>query len=160
MDINGKFLNLILTGITFTTLVSCFNSSKNNETYIYETETKYLKLADAVGTYYFKPSINENDYPNYKTFNLKKGDTLKLVIKTDSSFYFNHFYFDKMSKIDDYKGKITKSYDAKDKIQIPFPKGSFGLQGFLLLKKDTLFYHRLSMEHFDDYEYRLMYKKN
>ena len=110
-------------------------------------------------------SAKDNEYPNYKTFNLKKGDTIKLEIKSDSSFLFNHLYYNKefgniqISSIDNYIGKITTNLDYKDKIFIPFPDDSFDVQGFLISEKDTIFFNRLSMEHYNNYEYRIFYKK-
>ena len=102
-----------------------------------------------------------------KLFGLKKGDTIFLDIKKDSSFVFNHFYYNKqygkiqLSSIENYIGKVEKSNNStdKDRIQIPFPNDVFDVQGFLLSKKDTIFYYRLSMENYSNYEYRLLLKK-
>lgn len=161
MDRNNKFLKIIFTGVAIATLVDCSDTKKIEEDNIFDSDTKYLSLSEAKGKYYFVPSSNDTDYPNYKTFSLKKGDTIKLEIKSDSSFIFNHFYFDKMTKIDNYKGKISKNIDKKDKIHIVFPKKAlFDLQGFLLSKKDTLFFYRLNMKKYSNYEFRLFFKKS
>lgn len=165
MDRNGNLLKLLFTSIAFATLVNCLNKKKGEDDTIYDSDTKYLSLSAAVGTYYFIPSAKDNEYPNYKTFNLKKGDTIKLEIKSDSSFLFNHLYYNKefgniqISSIDNYIGKITTNLDYKDKIFIPFPDDSFDVQGFLISEKDTIFFNRLSMEHYNNYEYRIFYKK-
>ena len=166
MDGNNKFLKLLFISVAFRTLMNCFNDKKNEDDNIYESETKYLNLSNAEGKYFFVPK--KYDYiDEYKLFGLKKGDTVFLDIKKDSSFVFNYFYYNKqygkiqLSRIKNYAGKVKKSYNPtdEDKIQIPFPNDVFDVQGFLLSKKDTIFYYRLSMENYSNYEYKLLFRK-
>lgn len=155
------FLKIIFVSIAIATLTSCFNKTNNKETDdgIYDTETKYLNLDDAVGMYYFVPSIDDKVYSNYKTFELSNGDSIKLEIRPDSTFIFNHFYFDKMNRIDNYRGKTIDNLLEKAKIFIPFPINTTNLEDFLTSNRDTLFFYRLNMEHYSNYEYRLFLKK-
>lgn len=165
MDRNNKLLKFIFISVAFATLMNCFNEKKEDDS-IYDSDTKYLDLSKAEGKYYFIP--NNNEYVDeYKLFNLKRGDTIFLEIKSDSSFIFNHFYYNKrygsieLNKIDNYKGNVKKSNNSnnENKIQIPFPNDTFDVQGFLLSKKDTIFYYRLSTEKYSNYAYRIIFKK-
>ncbi|MFC6269586.1 hypothetical protein [Frigoriflavimonas asaccharolytica] len=160
MDANNHLLKKSLYIIVILFGFNCCNDKKIKEDInIYDTESKFLTLNNAKGKYYFVPSLSDNQNPNYKTFSLKKGDTLYFEIKSDSTFIYNYFYHDRMRRIDNYKGKIIKNLVDKNKIFIPFPNGSFDVQGFLTTNKDTIFYTRLSMEHYENYEYQLFYKK-
>ena len=151
---------LVILFINLLVPLSCTNDKKNiQEDNIYNSKTKYLNLSNAKGKYYFVPSMNEEDYPNYITFNIKKGDSIILEIRSDSSFVFNHFYYDRMFRVDNYSGKVKRNLDDRSKIFIPFPNESTNLQGFLTSKNDTLFFNRISMKNFENYEYRLLYKK-
>lgn len=153
MGRNSSFLGIILL------LILCFESCHEKQ-YLGELPPVKVDFKDAVGNYQYIPLISEAENINdYKTFGLKKGDTLKLEIKSDSTFSFNHFYYDKMRKIENYQGKIEKDYNLTD-FKIPFPKdASFDLQGFVKAKEGLYFYTRLKMKGFDNYEYQLFYKK-
>lgn len=159
MERNNKILIYSFISITTILFISCFGGNNSDDKDIYNTYTKYLTLSESVGKYYYLPSVNDEDYPNYETFNLKKGDSILLNINSDSSFIFNHFYYNKMKRIDNYHGIISKDVDEINKIHLTFPNESFDLQGFLLSEEDTIFFHRLSMKHYENYEYRLFYKK-
>ena len=127
MDRNSKFLKFLLVIFAFATFISCFKNKKSEDDNIYDSDTKYLSLSKAEGKYFFVPK--KYDYiDEYKIFDLKKGDTIFLEIKKDSTFAFNHFYYNKqyekiqMSSIENYSGKVKTSNDTtdKDKIKIPF----------------------------------------
>ncbi|MDR6371300.1 hypothetical protein J2795_002913 [Chryseobacterium bernardetii] len=160
MDRSNKFLKLIFVSVSMMTIVDCSNDKKNSEKEnIYDLKPNRFSLSQSSGKYFFIPSINDNDYPNFKTFGLKKGDSIILEIKADSTFIFNHFYHDKLIRVDNYHGKIVKNLDELDKVFIPFPENSTNLQGFVQSKKDIYFYNHLNIENYSNYEYRLFLKK-
>lgn len=170
MDRNNKFLAFLLVCLSLFTFTDCSEDKKS----IYDTEKKFFNLSEATGKYYYLPSVNDEDYPNYETFDLKKGDSILLNINSDSSFIFNHFYYnknrdintadkiDKINKLDNYKGKLefSKYEKIKESVGVIFPKNSsYNLQGFLAFENDTVFYYRLSMKGYSNYTYRFNFKK-
>ena len=160
MDRNRKFLKLLSTCTALVILIGCIHDKKNQKENIYDLPTVSISLDKAVGKYYHIPSGNDNDYPNYKTYKLEKGDSIILKINTDSTFIFNHFYYDKMVKLDNYRGKVSKDLRDLSNILIRAPKDAiFDGQGFKMSKNDLYFYFQVNMENFDSYDYCIFYKK-
>ena len=160
MDRNRKFLKLLSTCIALVILIGCIHDEKNQKENIYDLPTASVSLNKAVGKYYYIPSDSDKDYPNYKTYKLKKGDSIILKINTDSTFIFNHFYYDKMVKLDNYRGKVSTDLRDLSNILIRAPKDAiFDGQGFKMSKNDLYFYFHVNMENFDSYDYCIFYKK-
>lgn len=152
----GRKYNVLIVVSFLTSIISLQNCEEKQ--FIGDLPTVKVEFKDAVGKYVFVPIIDV-DINDFKTFGLKNGDTLKFEIKSDSTFTFNHFYYDRLERIDDYRGKLVKSYGT-NKFEIPFPKqAEFSNQGFLKAKDGLYFFTRLRMDGFENYEYHLFYKK-
>ena len=92
MGRNHNILKLLLLTLF---IISC----KNKEEHPENMPDYYISLKEAVGEYIYIPvKIDEYEIDDYKYLNLKKGDTLKLKIRSDSTFTFNYFYHDNAIK--------------------------------------------------------------
>ena len=123
-----------------------------------------IPLNEAVGSYIYVPHKDERfRRDDYKYLDLRKEDTLKLEIKSDSSFTFNYFYHDKAIKTKRFTGKFIVSPTYKDILIFKnYPDGSQYIGGTSGFKKgqDIYFYLRLkSPTDNSEYEYNLYYKK-
>lgn len=151
---------IMLLSIILLIFNNCSEKKKIQEENIYDLEKSNLDLNKIIGKYIFIPTIKEQSgkiFDDYKDFQLEKGDTLVLEIKKDSTFYFNHFYYDSIKKIDNYSGKLNIDIY----ISIPFPEeAKFAGQGFIISKKNKIYYYsHLKREHYQNYEYKLFYEK-
>lgn len=145
-------------------IVSTFIGCSNIEEYPDELPDYHISLNEAVGDYIYIPQQNiEYSRNDFKYLNLRKGDTLKLEIKNDSTFIFNYFYHDKAIKTKNFTDKFTV-YPTEKNILIfkRYPDGSQyigGTSGFKKGKK-VYFYIRLkSPDDNSDYGYTLYYQK-
>lgn len=106
--------------------MNCF-SSKEEENLL-DLPNYAPRLEEVIGKYYFVPIKNEfYNRDDYKYFNLKKGDTLFLEIKKDSTFTFNKFYFNQGEHIDNLNGRLI------------FSKGIISLTPNLYVKNATIY---------------------
>lgn len=118
-------------------------------------------LKEVVGEYYFIP-IKDEFRDDYKYFNLKKGDTLFLEIKKDSTYFFNSFYYNQGKRIDNLTGKFIVN---KKKISIipdiTINERKLYITGFKNSKKTGLYFFNAINNPTDssDYEYYITYKK-
>lgn len=136
-------------------LISCSGSEQKE--FLPDLPNQKIDFHESIGRYVH--IFDESDRDQLAYFGRNIGDTIVFQIKSDSTFVFNHFYYDKMKKIENYQGKIEKDYNLTD-FKIPFPKdASFDIQGFVKAKEGLYFYTRLRMEGFENYEYQLFYKK-
>lgn len=162
MDRNNKFLNFLFTGIVITLLMSCFGDKKEEENIISLPDYS-PGLEEAVGKYYFVPIKDEfSNRDDYKYFNLKKGDTLFLEIKKDSTYSFNKFYFNQGKHVDNLTGKLvadktginlSPNLDVKNAI--------IYLLGFKKSQKTGIYYYYGINSPTDptEFEYYITYKK-
>lgn len=123
-----------------------------------------MSLNEAVGNYIYIPHKDDNyRRDDYKYLDLRKGDTLKLEIRSDSSFTFNYFYHDKAIRTKDFTDKFTVSSGHKDILILKkYPDGSDYIGGTSGFKKGekTYFYLRLKSPNDEsEYEYNLYYEK-
>jgi hypothetical protein len=149
-------------GVIITTLMSCFGDKKEEENIISLPDYK-PKLEEAIGKYYFIPIKDEfYNRDDYKYFNLKKGDTLFLEIKKDSTYSFNKFYFNQGESVTNLTGKLiidktgvslSPSSDVKN--------ATIYLLGFKKSKKLGLHYYYGINSPTDptEFEYYITYKK-
>ncbi|WP_144283710.1 hypothetical protein [Chryseobacterium echinoideorum] len=93
----------------------------------------------------------------------KKGDTLKLKIRSDSTFTFNYFYHDKAIKTKNFTNKFTVYPTSKDILIFKkYPDGSAYIGGTSGFKKGKKIYFYLRLRQPNDryeYEYPLYYEK-
>lgn len=124
----------------------------------------YIPLKEAAVEYVYIPYQNtEYGIDDYRYLNLKQGDTLKLKIKSDSTFVFDYFYHARAIKTENFAGKFT-TYPTHKNILIfkNYPDGSQYIGGTSGFKKGekTYFYLRLkSPTDNSEYEYPLYYEK-
>lgn len=159
MDRNNNVLRKLFIFFIITSLSSCFEKNKQMDEYVDDLPNNYpIKINEAIGTYIYIPQKNEY-VDDFKFLKLKKGDTLKLVIKPDSTYSFNAFYYSNGIKSLKYSGKF-ENYEnllVFDK----YPDNSnyvFGTSGFKK-GKYIYFYNRLKVDNSDEYNYTLYYKK-
>lgn len=168
---NNKFLKFLFTGVVITVLVSCFGDKKEDENII-DLPDYNPKLEEAVGKYYFIPIKDEfYNRDDYKYLGLKKGDTLFLEIKKDSTFTFNKFYYDR-ENINSFYSKARLKNNLNGKLVIG--KNSISLSpsldvktatiyllGFKKSQKTGLYYYYGINSPTDptEFEYYIMYKK-
>ncbi|WP_312922894.1 hypothetical protein [Empedobacter brevis] len=160
MDRNSNVLRKLFIFFIIIILSSCFEKNKQNEDeYVDDLPNNYpIEINEAKGTYIYIPQKNEYT-DDFKFLKLKKGDTLKLVIKPDSTYSFNVFYYNNGIKSLKYSGKF-ENYEnllVFDK----YPDKSnyvFGTSGFKK-GKDIYFYNRLKVDSSGEYNYTLYYKK-
>ncbi|MEC5158882.1 hypothetical protein [Chryseobacterium sp. MP_3.2] len=171
MDRNSNILKIIffvfainICFLAFKLFSFIISSSNNQNEYPDALPDYYIPLKEAVGRYIYIPYKNkEYGIDDYKYLNLKKGDTLTLEIKADSTFIFNYFYHDKAIKSKNFKDKFT-TYPSYKNILIlkKYPDSSQyhgGTSGFKKGEK-TYFYLRLKSPNDDsEYEYNLYYEK-
>lgn len=152
-----SFLILIIS------LVLTFNGCNKIEEYPDNLPDYHIPLNEAVGKYIYVLHTDKTyRRDDYKYLNLRKGDTLKLEIKDDSSFIFNYFYHDKAIKTRNFIGKFTVGPTKDILVFKNYPDGSQYIGGTSGFKKgqDTYFYLRLkSPTDNSEYEYNLYYKK-
>lgn len=141
---------------------SCF-SDKNEEENIIDLPNYNPKLEEIVGKYYFVPIKDEfYNRDDYKYFNLKKGDTLFLEIKKDSTYSFNKFYFNQGEHIDNLSGKLVvekKGLDLSPNLDVK--NATIYLLGFKKSQKTGLHYYYGINSPTDptEFEYYITYKK-
>ncbi|WP_343664571.1 hypothetical protein [Chryseobacterium mucoviscidosis] len=156
MGRNYSFLILLFVG--------CFLCNCTHQEFPDDLPDYPIPLNEAVGIYIYVPHKDETfRRDDYKYLDLRKGDTLKLEIKSDSSFTFNYFYHDKAIKTKRFTGKFIVSPTYKDILIFKnYPDGSQYIGGTSGFKKgqDIYFYLRLkSPTDNSEYEYNLYYKK-
>jgi hypothetical protein len=163
MDRNSKFLKFLFTGIILNILMSSCFSDKNEEENIIDLPNYNPKLEEIVGKYYFIP-IKDKFYnrDDYKYFNLKKGDTLFLEIKKDSTYSFNKFYFNQGEHIDNLSRKLVvekKGLGLSPNLDVK--NATIYLLGFKKSQKTGLYYYYGINSPTDptEFEYYITYKK-
>lgn len=156
----GRNYNILILFILSINFIGC----TKNEEYPDDLPDYYIPLKEAIGEYVYIPhKIPEFGRDDYKYLDLRKGDTLKLEIRSDSSFTFNYFYHDKVIKTKNFTNKFIVSPAHKDILILrKYPDGSDyhgGTSGFKKGEK-TYFYLRLrSPNDPTEYEYTLYYRK-
>lgn len=163
MDRNNKFLKILFTGIIFSVLLSSCFGDKNDEENIINLPDYNPKLEEIVGKYYFVPLKDEfYNRDDYKYLNLKKGDTLFLDIKKDSTYSFNKFYFNQAQHVDNLNGKLIS--DKKGVTLSPnlyIKNATIYLLGFKKSQKTGIYYYYGINSPTDptEFEYYILYKK-
>lgn len=159
MDRNIKFLKKTFMFFLIIILTSCFENKKQEDEYADDLPNNYpIKIGEATGTYIYIPQKNEfND--DFKLLKLKKGDTLKMIIKLDSTFEFNVFYYKNAIKYEKYVGKFVKYENFLIFDKYPDKRNYvFGTTGFKK-GKYIYFYNRLKIDSSEQYNYTLYYRK-
>lgn len=156
----GRNYNILVFLILTLFLFYC----KNDEEHPDDLMDYRISLKEAVGEYIYIPvKIDEYEIDDYKYLNLKKGDTLKLKIRSDSTFTFNYFYHDNAIKTKNFIGKFT-TYPSYKNILIlrNYPDNTSYHGGTSGFKKGRKIYFYLRLKGPNDkyeYEYPLFYEK-
>ncbi|MDR2204852.1 MAG: hypothetical protein LBE36_01655 [Flavobacteriaceae bacterium] len=166
MDRNHNILKFAFISVaTIATLMNCLG--KNDEEYILDLPNYTPTFDEAIGKYYFVPIQEDNYRDDYKYFKLKKGDTLFLEIKKDSTFFFNIFYFNQGERVDSLTRKLKVGEDNTI-VSIGPPSSSYVeknatiyLSGFKKSHKTGLYYYYGINSPTDatEFEYYIVYKK-
>jgi hypothetical protein len=171
MDRYRKFLKILFIGAITNFVASCIGDNKEDEN-ILDLPDYNPKFEEVVGKYYFIPIKDENyNRDDYKYLNLKKGDTLFLEIKEDSTYSFNKFYYDRennnsfYSKARQKKNLSGKLIVRKNSISLSpnlnVKNATIYLLGFKKSEKTGLYYYYAINSPTDAsfFEYYLLYKK-
>lgn len=165
MSRNHNLLIVSFISIALVMLVGCFKEEEHFSDY-------YPTLEEAVGRYYFVPEKEEVGRDDYKYFNLKKGDTLFLEIKKDSTYVFNKFYYGREVNHNFYgksglKNNVTGKVIKNKENGGVFPRLNvkelfISFQGFKKSDKTgavSYYYTINSPTDASEYEYYIFYKK-
>ncbi|MFC6269587.1 hypothetical protein [Frigoriflavimonas asaccharolytica] len=161
MDRNNKFLKFIFTSVALIALVHCIGG--NEKEAIFALPDYGPTLNEAIGKYYFVPKKDEfYNRDDYKYLNLKKGDTLFLEIKKDSTYFFNKFYFNQGELKNNLSGKIKvgkNSFGLSPNLEIK--NANIYMLGFKKSKETGLYYYYGINSPTDgtEFEYYILYKK-
>lgn len=162
MDRNSDFLNIGFVGVLMILLVSCL-SDQNDKENILNIQDYNPNLKEAVGKYYFVPIKDEFlKRDDYKYLKLKKGDTLFLEIKKDSTYTFNKFYYNQGNHINNLTGKLIRKESAISfSPNLDINDATIYLIGFKKSKKTGLYFYYGINGPTDptEFEYYISYKK-
>lgn len=156
----GRNYNILVFLILTIFLICCKNDGEHPD----DLMDYHISLKEAVGEYIYIPvKIDEYEIDDYKYLNLKRGDTLKLEIRSDSTFTFNYFYHDNAIKTKNFTGKFTTYLGYKDILSFSkYPDGSQYVGGTSGFKKGEKTYFYLKLINPNDksvHDYQLYYEK-
>lgn len=155
---NNNLLKTLLLGM-LSFLICC---SEEKKEYIINLPDYHPTFHESIGKYYFIP-IKDEFRDDYGYLKLKKGDTVFLEIKKDSTYTFNKFFYNQAKLKNSVKGKVIIDKNGKSIIspQLNLKDARIYLWGFKKSKKNKLYFFYGINNPTDptEYEYFIFFKK-
>jgi len=160
MDRNNNILIFFSCLSMFMFFTSCTASDKE---YVLDLPDYNPKFEEIIGKYYFVPIKDElSNRDDYKYLGLKRGDSLFLEIKKDSSYHFNKFYYNQGKNFNELHGKIDVTKNSISiSPQTVVKDAKIYIKGFKKSLKTGMYYYYGINSPTDatEFEYYILYKK-
>lgn len=157
---NNNILKALLINSGLLLTLACCSEEKKE--YLINLPDYSPTLHESIGKYYFLP-VKDEFRDDYKYLKLKKGDTVFLEIKKDSTYTFNKFFYNQAYSENNIGGKVVIDKNGKIVIspQLVLKNARIYLWGFKKTEKNRLYFYYGINSPTDptEYEYFILFKK-